>query len=106
MLVYEQSLETRAPYPTDVTDDEWLAIEPLLFDVTKAGRKRSVHNREIVNAVLYMWQSGCSWRMLPHDFPSWPKIYYYYRRWNQDGTLRDLRELMIRLRRQPARERL
>lgn len=94
----------RSAYPSDLTDEEWSAVAHLVSRAPTAGRKRSVDEREIVNAVLYMWQSGCSWRMLPHDFPPWTIVYYYYRRWSHDGTLGELRRLIGIYRRQPARD--
>jgi hypothetical protein len=100
------SSKGRTPYPTDLTNDEWLEIGELIMRTSTVGRKRTVESREIVNAILYIWHSDCSWRMLPHDFPPWSLVYYYYRRWHQDGTIGHLRYLIGQLRRQPARERL
>jgi hypothetical protein len=85
-------------YPTDLTDDEWQLLEQLFPPVPKLGRKRRVANRDIVNAIVYIWQSGCSWRLLPHDFPSWRTVYYYYRLWHHDGTLDLLRSQLGKLR--------
>jgi putative transposase len=45
-----------------------------------------VNVREIVNAILYFVRTGCQWRNLPHDFPPWGTVHYYYRRWRLDGT--------------------
>jgi len=35
---------------------------------------------------LYVNRPGCSWRQLPHDFPPWDTVYWYFKRWNADGT--------------------
>lgn len=102
----DDEVAIRPPYPTDLTDEEWAVVEDIVEAVRIVGRKRDVDNREIVNAVLYMWRSGCTWRMLPHDFPTWTTVYYYYRRWGQDGTLGELRNQLGKLRRQPANERV
>lgn len=105
MLDYDDTIAVRPSYPSDLTDEEWSAIEILISGEPKAGRKRTVDDREIVNAVLYVLQSGCSWRMLPHDLPTWTTVYYYYRRWSLDGTLSELRRVLGGFRRQPARDR-
>src|SRR5215204_6100370 len=70
------------------------------------GRPRTHDLREIINAVFYLLKSGCQWRLLPHDFPRWPTVYHYFRKWRMDGTWervnRALRErLRVRLKRDP-----
>jgi len=77
----------RKPYPTDLADDEWEIIEPYLpKPKTKRGKKRVHPLREILNAILYVVRTGCTWRMLPHDFPPWQTVYHYFRLWRKDGT--------------------
>jgi putative transposase len=70
------------------------------------GRPRTHSPREILNAIFYLLKSGCQWRLLPHDFPRWPTVYHYFRKWRIDGTWegvnRALRErLRVRLKRDP-----
>ncbi len=77
---------TRKPYPSDLTDKQWAIIEPLIPPEKRGGRHRSVNMREIVNAVLYLNRTGCHWRALPHDFPPWPTVAYYFYRFRDDGT--------------------
>jgi len=67
-------------YPTDLTDEEWSRIAPLLPRAPKRGRRRSVDLREILNAIRYMARSGGGWRMLPKDFPPWQTVYWWFRR--------------------------
>src|SRR4029453_4684975 len=67
-------------YPTDLTDEEWSQIEPLLPKPAKTGRRRTVDLRGVVNAIRYLARSGCGWRMLPKDFPSWQTVYWWFRR--------------------------
>jgi transposase len=67
-------------YPTDLTDAEWSAIEPLLPRPTKRGRRRTVDLREVLNAIRYLVRTGCGWRMLPKDFPPWQTVYWWFRR--------------------------
>ena len=80
----------RRGYPSDLSDDEWLLIEPLLpaprWGGPAGGRPEAHPRREIVNAIRYLVRSGCAWRQLPADFPPWQTVYDYFRRWQADGT--------------------
>ncbi len=76
----------RKPYPTDVTNDEWKIIEPLIPAAKPSGHPRTVEVREILNAIFYVLGSGCHWRMLPHDFPCWQTVYDYFQRWRRSGV--------------------
>jgi len=58
----------------------WLLLAPLLPIAFVRWRPRAVDLREVVNAILYVLRSGCSWRMLPHDLPPWQIVYGYFRR--------------------------
>jgi putative transposase len=96
----------RKRYPTDLSDEEWKYIEPYLPAPKGNGRPRTHDLREILNAVFYLLKSGCQWRLLPHDFPRWPTVYHYFRKWRIDGTWerinRAIRErLRVRLKRDP-----
>lgn len=75
----------RKPYPSDLNDAEWAIISPLIPAVKAGGRPARYSRREIVNASLYVLRSGCSWRMLPHDFPPWDTVYGYFNRWRKEG---------------------
>jgi putative transposase len=77
----------RKAYPTDLTDEQWALLEPLLPAAMTGGRPRSVDLREVVNGMLYLLRSGCAWRLLPHEFPPWGTVWAYFRRWRDDGTL-------------------
>lgn len=78
-------MKERPSYPSDLTDKEWGVIEPLL-PVQKTGRPRKYSQREMLNAILYIARSGCSWRMLPHDLPPWKAVYAYFRKLQQEGV--------------------
>lgn len=65
-------------YPTDLTETQWQYIEKVLLPQV---RKRKHDLKEIWNAIFYLVKTGCQWRMLPHDFPNWELVYYYYRKW-------------------------
>jgi putative transposase len=83
-------MEPRRPYPSDLTDAQWAILAPLVERPRRAdgrGRPRSVDLREVVNAILYVLHEGCRWRALPHDFPAWETVYWYFAQWTDDGTL-------------------
>jgi putative transposase len=86
----------RKPYPSDVTDEQWALLEPLIPPALPGGRPREVSMREVVNALFYRNREGCTWRALPHDFPAWKTVYNYFQWWQWDGTwerlLKTLRE--------------
>jgi putative transposase len=92
----------RTPYLTDLTDAEWQLIEPLLPAAKPGGRPRSVNLREVLNGIRYLVRSGCTWRLLPHEFPPWGTVHYYYRRWRLDGTWQTLHDTLRRQVRQAA----
>jgi putative transposase len=71
----------RKPYPTDLTDEQWQLIEPLLPPAKPGGRPRKTDLREVLNALFYLNRVGCQWRMLPHEFPPWKTVYNYFRAW-------------------------
>lgn len=76
----------RTPYPSDLTDEQWSIIEPMIPPAEPGGRHREVDMREVFNGIIYLNRTGCSWRQLPHDFPPWGTVHYYYRRFRLDGT--------------------
>jgi putative transposase len=77
---------SRTAYPSDLSDTEWLILEPLLPVTSGRGRGRQVALREIINAILYLLRTGCAWRMLPHDLPPWQTVYGYFNRWRKTGV--------------------
>ncbi len=82
----------RSPYPSDVTDGQWRLIAPSIPPPKPGGRPREANVREVVNAILYVVRTGCSWRQLPHDFPPWQTVYYYYRCYQRNGTWRGIHD--------------
>jgi putative transposase len=87
----------RKPYPTDLSDEQWKLLEPMLPPPEQFGRKRSVEVREIFNALLYLLRSGCAWRLLPHEFPKWTTVYYYFRRWRNAEWFAALNDRLRRI---------
>ncbi len=73
-------------YPSDLTDQEWAILEPLIPPAKPGGRPRTTDMREVVNAILYLDRTGGQWRALPHDFPPWSTVWTYFRTWRNDGT--------------------
>ena len=84
-------------YPSDLTDEQWELVEPVLWRNGRWGRPRTVNLREVVNALLYLVRTGCQWDYLPGDFPHRSAVRYYFDKWREDGTWEDLND---RLRRQ------
>src|SRR5271170_2332924 len=76
----------RKPYPTDLTDEQWAILEPLIPPAKTGGRKRKVDMREVVNTIQYLNRAGCQWDMLPHDLLPKSTVYDYFAAWRDDGT--------------------
>ena len=96
----------RRTYLTDLSDAEWACLKPHLPAPKANGRPRIYPLREILNVIFYVVRSGCSWRLLPHDFPPWRSVYHFFRRFRLDGTwarvLAAIRErVRVRLKRDP-----
>jgi transposase len=79
-------MRARRPYPTDLSDDEWEILKPLIPEAKPGGRPRVHQPRELLNAIFYVLRGGCAWRLLPHDFLPWQTAYHYFRAWRMDGT--------------------
>jgi putative transposase len=77
---------TRKPDPSDLSDAQWEELAPLLPPAKPGGHPRTVDLREVINGILYVLCRGCSWRMLPHDFPPWGTVWWYCRQWRLAGT--------------------
>src|SRR3954453_18505164 len=80
---------SRKPYPTDLTDEQWERLDPMLpsprSGAPKGGRPVTVDRREVVNAIFYHLRAGGSRRMLPHDLPAWQTVYGLFRDWRLAG---------------------
>jgi transposase len=84
----------RESYPSDLTDDEWRILEPLVPPIQFGGRPADHARREIVNAILYVLRTGCQWRALPHDLPRWKTVYTYYRTWRLNGLWKRIHDTL------------
>ena len=74
-------------YPSDLTDDEWAHIAPLIPPAKSGGNKRSVDVREVMNAIMYILSTGCQWRAIPKDLPPRSTVHNYFIWWQCDGVL-------------------
>jgi transposase len=92
-------------YPSDLTDEEWSLVEPLIPPAKRGGRKREVAVREVVNGVMYVLSTGCQWRYIPKDLPPRSTVHDYLTRWNHDGTIEKIHyALYVRCREAIGRE--
>ena len=78
---------SRLRYPSDLTEEEWALIKPLIPPAKRGGNKRTVDVREVVNGVMYILSTGCQWAALPKDLPPRSTTNDYFCRWDYDGTL-------------------
>jgi putative transposase len=83
----------RQPYPSDMTDMQWELLADL-FPEAETGRPREVNIRDVVDAIFYVNRTGVPWRYLPHDYPRWDLVYWYFRKWDKDGTWDELQRLL------------
>ena len=92
-------------YESDLTDDEWAEIAPMLPPAKPGGNKRLVNLREVVNGLMYILGTGCQWRAIPKDLAARSTVYDYFDRWHWDGTLRRIHyALYIKCREEASRE--
>ena len=89
-------------YPSDLTDEEWSAVSPLLPGAARTGRRRRIDLREVLNAIRYMVRSGCEWRMLPVHFPPWQTVYWWFRRFVRLFLFRTIHDVMLMIDRERA----
>ena len=82
-------------YASDTTDEEWAVIAPHLPSAHRRGRPRETSLRHVVNAIFYIAQSCCQWRMLPKEFPPFTTVQYYFYRWRDDGTWSSINHALV-----------
>ena len=92
-------------YPSDLTNEQWQLIRPLLPPPSRVGRPREICRRQVINAILYVNRTGCQWRQLPRDFPKWRTVYDLFWHWRLQGVWQMIRDtLRERLRRAEGRK--
>jgi transposase len=84
-------------YPSDLIDEEWARIAPLLPQPERRGRKRETDLREVVNAIRYLVRSGCGWRMLPIHFLPWQTVYWWFRRLTRRFLFKTIHDVVLML---------
>ena len=95
----------RKSYPSDLSDAQWEELAPLIPLAKPGGHPRTVDMREIINGILYVLRSGCTWRMMPHDLPPWSTAWGHFRKWRKDGTWERIHDgLQPRVREMEGRE--
>jgi putative transposase len=98
-------MNPRRSYSSDLSDEEWQILQPLVPQAKPGGRPRFHQTRELLDAIFYVVRGGCAWRLLPHDFPPWQTAYHYFRVWRIDGTWERIHTILReRIRRKAARE--
>ena len=78
---------SRLRYPSDLTDEEWAHVVPVIPPAKPGGNKRTVDVREVMNGVMYVLSTGCQWRAMPKDLPPKSTVHNYFILWSCDGTL-------------------
>jgi transposase len=78
-------ISKRKPYPSDLTNAQWELLAPLIPEVSANATVPTIARREIVNGILYVLRTGCSWRQMPHDLPACKTVYHYFRLWKLNG---------------------
>ncbi len=92
-------------YPSDLTDDEWALVEPLIPPGKRGGGKRTVVMRNVVDGLMYILSTGCQWRAIPKDLPPRSTLFDYLDLWSWDGTLERIHHaLYVKCREQEERE--
>ena len=92
-------------YPSDLTDDEWAHVEPLIPPAKRGGNRRHVDVREVMNGIMYILSTGCQWRAIPKDLPARSTLFDYLDLWSYDSTLACIHHaLYVECREQGERE--
>ena len=97
--LYDRS---RLRYPSDLTDEEWALVEPVIPPAKRGGNRRHVVVRDVVNGLMYILSTGCQWRAIPKDLPPRSTLYDYFDLWSWDGTLDRIHNSLYALCRQNA----
>jgi transposase len=92
-------------YPSDLTDEEWAHVEPLIAPAKRGGNRRRVDVREVMNGIMYVLSTGCQWRAVPKDLPPRSTLFGYLDLWSWEGTLDRIHHaLYVECREQDERE--
>lgn len=89
-------------YKSDLTDNEWAIVGPLIPEPKANGRRATIPRRRLLDAMFYVTKTGCGWEWLPHDFPNWKTVYHYFRLWRLIGLWQQIHDLLRGLVRKAA----
>lgn len=82
-------------YDSDLTEQEWQQLKPLLPPEKPVGKLREVDLREVLNAIFYRADNGTKWRNLPSNFPAWQTVYGYFRLWVKLGVWEQINAVLV-----------
>jgi putative transposase len=92
-------------YSSDLTDDQWEIIRPMIPPAKPGGHPRTTDMRETLNGIFYRLKNGCTWENLPKDFPPYKTVFHYFRAWAVDGTIEIIHDQLRReVRKEAGRE--
>jgi transposase len=92
-------------YPSDLSDDEWAILKPLIPPEKPGGRPRKVDMRAVLNGIFSVLRSGCAWRMLPREYPPRSTVYHYFTQFRDEGGCRADDDHLARTLSRPGRTR-
>jgi len=90
----DQCVPVRKAYTSDLTDEHWERIRPLIPPARPGGRPRTTDMREVINTLRYLHRTGCQWEMLPHDLLPKSTVYEYFAQWRDDGTWQQMMDAL------------
>ncbi len=95
----QQKNGKRRKYPSDMSENGWKKLKPYLpeakSDKQKGGRQ-PVPLKEVINGILYVVKTGCSWRSMPHDLPHYSTVYGYFNRWSRSGLWQEIHSFLVK----------
>jgi putative transposase len=89
------SEKTKVIYDSDLTDEQYELIKPLLERKSNVGRPTKIDLRAILNALFYKARTGCQWRMLPKEYPKWQTVRYYFDKWQEEGLWYEINQVLV-----------
>ena len=89
------SSKMKSIYPSNLTEQQWEIIRPLIPNAKSGGRPRTTDMRSICNAIFYYLKTECQWAYLPKEFPPYSTVYKYYRQWEKKGVWSQINFLPI-----------
>lgn len=85
---------SRKAYKSDLSNQQWELIKPLIPPAKTGGHPRTVDTREVINGIFYVLRTGCTWEMMPHDLPPYSTVYFYFRRWQKLGVWQQINHVL------------